>query len=115
MTERERVLSILNHRQPDQLPWMADFDYWITGMRTHGTFPEKYANRYADEGLQRLHRDMGTGFYLQGFCPFHTKRDATVDIKVTREGNRQETVMTTPVGTLHESLVFSPTSCSWAS
>lgn len=24
MTERERVLAILNHQQPDQLPWMAE-------------------------------------------------------------------------------------------
>ena len=113
MTERERVLAILRHEQPDQLPWLADLDYWRTGMVTDGTFPQKYVDTYADNGLQRMHRELGAGFYLQGYFPFTTKRD-TVDVKVTRNGNQQETVMTTPVGTLRETSVFTHESYSWA-
>lgn len=113
MTERERVLAILRHEQPDQLPWMADLDYWRTGMVTDGTFPAEYVDHRFDDGLQRMHRELGAGFYLQAYYPFAEKR-SNVEIKVVRTGNRQETTMTTPVGTLRETTEFSKQSYSWA-
>ena len=70
MTERERVLSILQKKQPDQLPWCADLTYWTHGMETDKTYPEEYRDTWYDNGFQKLHRDLGIGFYLQGYEPF---------------------------------------------
>ena len=112
MTERERVLAILNHKQPDQLPWLADFAYLVYSMEVDKTLPAKYQNQYLDEGLQRMHRDYGTGFYLQGFEPFQAVQK-NVDTTVEQKGNLRITTITSPVGTLHQVEQFSKTSYSY--
>lgn len=111
MTERERVLAILNHQQPDQLPWMADFDYWITYLRKSGIYPPQYENTRLDNGLQKLHRDMGTGFYLQGFQPW-TEEALGWEMKTEENGEVMVTTITTPVGQLRQVARYSPTSFS---
>ena len=70
MTERERVLHILQKKQPDQLPWCADLTYWRFGLETDGVYPAQYRDTWYDNGFQQLHRDLGIGFYLQGYEPF---------------------------------------------
>ena len=66
MNERERVLAILNGQTPDVIPWYADLDYWMAYMNTENLMEEKYK----DDGIYQLSRDLGAGFYLQGFFPF---------------------------------------------
>lgn len=112
MTERARVLSILKHEQPDQLPWLADLSYWIYSREIDKTLPEKYANRKFDDGLQRMHRDYGIGFYLQGYEPFYVERK-NVEINTERKGGICVTTMSTPVGSLREVQQYSKTSYSW--
>lgn len=112
MTERERVLAILNHEQPDQLPWLADLAYLVYSMEVDKSLPPKYCNQHLDDGLQRMHRDYGTGFYLQGFEPFRAVR-TNVDVNVEDKGNIHVTTISTPVGTLHEVQQFSKTSYSY--
>lgn len=73
MTERERVLAVLNHRQPDQLPWLADFAYLVHSLKETDAYPSRYIDTYLDNGLQKMHRDYGTGFYLQGFGPWKSR------------------------------------------
>ena len=100
MTERERILSILRREQPDQLPWCADLTYWTHGMDTDGTYPEKYRDTWCDNGFQQLHRDLGTGFYLQGYEPFTAQhphftetweRDGIRAVRRICSGNRELT------------------------
>ena len=111
MTERERVLAVLNKRQPDQLPWLADFAYWIHSMETCGTLPTQYRNTYLDNGLQKMHRDYGAGFYLQGSQPFKaTARDC--EIKVRTDGDITVKSIQTPVGQLREVSQYSQMSFS---
>lgn len=112
MTERERVLSILNHEKPDQLPWLADLSYLIYSMEVDHALPPEYQNTHLDDGLQKMHRDYGTGFYLQGFEPYQAVLK-NVDVKVENSGNTRVTTVTTPVGNLREVMQFSKTSYSY--
>lgn len=105
MTERERVLSILNRRQPDQLPWCADFAYLVDSMKVQGIFPQQYENTWLDNGLQKMHRDYGTGFYLQGFEPF--KGTPKADVQVLKDGDSITTIISTPFGDLREEKKYS--------
>lgn len=111
MTERERVLAILNRQQPDQLPWCADFAYLIHSMEELGTYPPQYKNTYLDNGLQKMHREWGTGFYLQGFEPFTRKLDGW-DIRAEKKGLVTTTTIETPVGSLRQVEQYSTTSFS---
>ena len=72
MTKRERILTVLGRKKPDKLPWCADLSYWMNGLEKTGKLEDKYRG---EEGLFRLHRDIGAGFYLQGFFPYKEIRD----------------------------------------
>ena len=112
MTERERVLSILQRKQPDQLPWYADLAYWTYGLEVDGKYPEEYKNTFADNGLQKLHRDLGIGFYLQGFQPFSGTTPG-YETKWEKDGNRTTQRLCCPGGKeLVEISEFSRTSYS---
>lgn len=111
MTERERVLAILNRQQPDQLPWFADFAYLIGAMEQEGTYPARYQNTHLDNGLQKMHREWGTGFYLQGFEPFEKKGNGW-ELHEEKRGDTRICTITTPVGTLRQVDQYSPLSFS---
>lgn len=111
MTERERVLAILHREQPDQLPWLADFAYLVDSMHKSGTFPPQYENTHLDDGLQKMHREWGTGFYLQGFEPFQKIPQGWMR-NVEKEGDTTVTTITTPVGELREIQQYSHMSFS---
>lgn len=112
MTERERMLSILQRKQPDQLPWCADLIYWTFGMETDHTYPEKYRNTWYDNSFQQLHRDLGIGFYLQGYEPFrayHPHFEETWE----QNGRRGIRRIRSKDGELTEISEFSEKSYSW--
>ena len=71
MTPRERVLAILSGRKPDLVPWFGDLDYWATAMIGRGERPKDFKQR---DDYIAWHRDLGVGFYLQGYFPFKTIR-----------------------------------------
>jgi len=108
MTERERVLSILRHEQPDQLPWLADLAYWTTYLERNQMLPKNWS----DELYVQMSRELGSGFYLQGFQPF---REITknVETKLEKQGNVEIQTITTPVGTLRQVSQYSPVSYSY--
>lgn len=111
MTERERVLSILNKKQPDVLPWCADLAYFIHGLQDDHKFPTQYENTLYDNGLQKMHRDLNVGFYLQGFFPFSTKtKNFTTEI--TTSGYNTIKTIKTPYGDLQEVTQYCPSSYS---
>ena len=113
MTERERVLSILQRKQPDQLPWCADLAYWTYGLEVDETYPEEYRNTWYDNGLQKLHRDLGIGFYLQGFEPFTGTRTGFEET-TEQNGNRMVQRIHCPSGgELTQISEFSRKSYSW--
>jgi hypothetical protein len=98
MTERERVLTLLRGGRPDRVPWFGDLDYWATALIGRGQKPAgfKESDAYID-----WHRDLGVGFYLQGYFPFRTSIEGC---RVTewREGPARRRRVETPRGPLTE-------------
>ena len=110
MTKRERILTVLNRKKPDKLPWCADLSYWMFGLGKMGKLKDEYSD---EQGLFRMHRDIGAGFYLQGFFPYTEKCDG-YEIKSERRGNETITKYITPKGTLREIWEYLPSSFSSA-
>jgi hypothetical protein len=106
MTPRERVLAVLNGQKPDRVPWFGDLDYWATALIGRGLKP--YDFKQSDAYLD-WHRDLGVGFYLQGYFPF---RAITEHCRVREwsEGNQRFREIETPCGTLRETWTWLPES-----
>jgi hypothetical protein len=97
MDMRSRVLSVLNGKQPDVVPWLGDLDYWMQYLNVAGLMPDPYKG----DGIYQLHRDLGLGFYLQGYFPYRTVYDG---VQVIEEpmGRDKLIRVCTPYGELHE-------------
>lgn len=106
MTPRERVLMILNHEQPDQVPWFGDLDYWATSLVKRGLKPETFI---LSADYINWHRDLGTGFYLQGYFPF-TPVYENCTVREWQDGNRRYRTITTPLGSVRECWEYIPSS-----
>lgn len=116
MSKRSDVLKVLEGKEPEFVPWFADLAYWLNYLRDEQKIPKEYlamgsnytrnlvdglAGGLAEEGLQQLHKDLGAGFYLQGYFPFQEiYHNASVEI--TKNKNDTITYYKTPYGTLRE-------------
>lgn len=96
MTYREQVLAILKGKQPDRVPWFGDLTYWYHYLATDKLLAPEHQG---EEGLYRLHRDLGVGFYLQGYFPFKTN-SRNVEIRTEQQGPDSITTLATPFGEL---------------
>jgi hypothetical protein len=90
------------------VPWFGDLDYWYHAARTAAQLPEKYQG----DGYFQLNRDLGVGFYLQGFFPF-TQHTPGITFSEQRAGDQIIRTMSTPRGDLTEVQQYLPTSFSW--
>ena len=57
MTNRERLLAILDGRPPDRIPWIPRLLLWYNAHKKAGTLPERYRNMT----LREIERDLGLG------------------------------------------------------
>ena len=105
MTPRKRVLSILEGQQPDQVPWFGDLSYWFLSLSATGKMPEHYRG----DGEFQFHRDLGVGFYLQGYFPFRPEYDG-VQIRHARQGHESVDTVDTPVGSVRQVRRYLPES-----
>jgi hypothetical protein len=105
MDIRTNVFAVLNHQKPDVVPWFGDLAYWINYLNSAGLMPEKYAG----DGIYQLHRDLGVGFYLQGYFPFRTIYDGVEILQETSERGSGTRIIT-PYGELHQFLEWIPKS-----
>ncbi len=105
VTPRERILSILKGEQPDQVPWFGDLDYWASALMAQGKMPGGFKESAA---YIQWHRELGVGFYLQGYFPFRPILD--LGERRWHEGNRRYHELCTPKGTLRECWVYLPDS-----
>ena len=108
MTNRDRVLTLLSRMKPDRVPWFGDLDYWYSATKRRGQLPAKYLG----DGYFQLNRDLGVGFYLQGFFPF-TQHNQGISFSEKIIGEQQVRTMSTPKGDLTEIQQWLPTSFSW--
>jgi len=106
MSLRERVLAVLSGRRPDRVPWFADLDYYATAMIGRGLRPAGFRQSAA---YLDWHRELGTGFYLQGSYPYQIIHD---DCRITdwHEGHDHVRQFETPVGTLRDRWTWLPDS-----
>ena len=108
MTPRERLLNILSGKKPDQVPWFGDLDYWANSLIKRGLKPKDFI--LSDDYIQ-WHRDLGVGFYLQGYFPYK-QVISNCNIRDWFEGNRHYREIGTPAGSVRECWEFIPTSFS---
>ncbi|MFI5356450.1 MAG: hypothetical protein ACHQ4G_03860 [Opitutales bacterium] len=106
MTPRERVLTLLRGGQPDQVPWFGDLDYLATAQIGRGLRPAdfKQSAAYLD-----WHRELGLGFYLQGYFPYRILQE-DCRIREWDEGPHHHRQIETPRGTLHDCWTWLPQS-----
>lgn len=128
MTSRERILGMLKGEKIDRIPWCADLAYWIDYLNDEHLMPEKYlqdqtaqqketlsqglAAPFNGKGLLDLHRDLQTGFYLQGYFPFATIYDG-VEVSTELHGTTRTTTVKTPYGDMQEVWEYGYNSHSW--
>jgi uroporphyrinogen-III decarboxylase len=108
MTNRERLLTILRGEQPDQVPWFGDLDYWANSLIRRGLKPRDFI--HSDAYLD-WHRELGVGFYLQGYFPYKQIMEGCTTHD-WYEGNRHYRQIETPVGSVRECWEYIPTSFS---
>jgi uroporphyrinogen-III decarboxylase len=108
MTPRERILSILNGKQPDRVPWCGDLDYWANSLIKRGLKPEGFIS--SDDYIQ-WHRELGVGFYLQGYFPYRQIL-GNCKVKEWYEGYKRFKEIVTPAGSVRECWEYIPTSFS---
>jgi hypothetical protein len=106
MTPREQVLKILQGEAPDRVPWFGDLDYWAGALVAQGRKSGDFA---CTRDYIEWHRDLGVGFYLQGFFPFKTILQ-NCDVKTWKDGHRRYRRIATPRGVLQECWQYIPDS-----
>jgi uroporphyrinogen-III decarboxylase len=105
MTPRERILAIVDGIQPDRVPWFGDLDYWASALIAEQKRPATFKESAA---YIQWHRELGVGFYLQGFFPFRLRLD--LEEREWHEGNRRFRELRTPLGNLRECWEYLPAS-----
>lgn len=107
MNDRQRILSLLKGNAPDRVPWLGDLSYWVGAMESRGEVPRGFGSSPA---YYDLHRQLGVGFYLQGYFPFTEKQDETVRIETSRVPGKRIRVIHTPAGSIREAWTSLPES-----
>ena len=95
MTHRERLLAVIERRQPDRLPWVPRLQLWYRAHSRKGTLPEKYR----DWSLREIEKDLGLGAPARDGAIF-TTRLTNVEVRCYREGDDEVTEYITPVGSV---------------
>jgi hypothetical protein len=109
MSPREQILTILGGNKPDKVPWFGDLDYWAFSMIERGL---KHRDFIRSSEYIKWHKDLGVGFYLQGYYPFKAVYD--FEVKTWNEGNKKFRELFTPKGNLRECWVYNESSFSEA-
>jgi len=111
VNDRQRILTMLQGGVPDRVPWFGDLTYWAGAMEQRG---EVIAGWQQSPSYYDFHRDLGVGFYLQGYWAFKEDTEADVTIEERREGDLRLRRVRTPVGELHETWQYLPVAYTWA-
>jgi len=106
MTHRERIFQILQGKQPDLVPWCGDLDYWATSLVKRELKPRGFIQ--SDDYI-RWHKDLGVGFYLQGYFPYKEIKD-NCEVKEWKEGHKRFKEISTPLGSVRECWEYIPSS-----
>lgn len=109
MSRRDDVKRVLDGKKPEYVPWFGDLDYWLSYLKAERMIPDAYAamgrgtlsGGLTDDGLQKLHKDLEVGFYLQAYFPFKTIYH-NVEEEVLENERERIIRYKTPYGNLQE-------------
>lgn len=95
MTNRERLMAIMEGKSPDRIPWIPRLTIWHQAQLHRGTLPA----RYEGMALREIERALGMGAPAREGRLFRTElRD--VEVQHKEEGLDVVTRYITPVGTV---------------
>jgi uroporphyrinogen-III decarboxylase len=96
MTNRERLLAILDGRTPDRIPWIPRLQIWHQAHQREGTLPEEYRGC----SLREVERDVFGATAARAGVIYRTKLEG-VEVRVRELGALETlTEYITPAGTL---------------
>lgn len=105
MTNRQRILAILDGRPPDRVPWIPRLQIWYDAHKLAGTLP----GRYRDRSLREVELDVFGGTAARDGVIWRSEiRD--VEVRTRRPGEMETvTEYVTPAGSVTER--FRTTDC----
>ncbi len=95
MTNRERLLAVLEGRTPDRIPWIPRLKLWYEAHRRAGTLPAEYG----DWSLREVEQDVFGGTAARDGVIFRSEMRG-VEVRERAEGMETLTEYVTPVGTV---------------
>jgi hypothetical protein len=95
MTDRERILAVIEGRLPDRIPWIPRLQIWYDAHLQRGDLPA----RYQGWDLRRIEQDLGMGTPAREGRVFRAELEG-VDVRAERTGADTVTTYTTPVGSV---------------
>jgi len=96
MTNRERVLAIMNHQSPDRIPWIPRLKMWYNAHKKAGTLPGRYCNL----SMREIERTLGMGHPARD-GKIHSERLEGVEVIKRQKGSEEITEWRTPVGSVY--------------
>lgn len=93
MTNRERMMAILEKRKPDRIPWIPRLEIWYQAHKIRNTLPEKYKSL----PLREIEKDLNLGTPARQGAVFRIEYK-NVDIVHEKRGQDTLTTYKTPVG-----------------
>ncbi|MBI3910061.1 MAG: hypothetical protein HY320_03905, partial [Armatimonadetes bacterium] len=96
MTNRQRVLAIMDRKSPDWVPWIPRLEIWYTARVKTGTMPPEYQGY----SLRQLEQAMGIGNPARRGRIYKVERPG-VETIVHRNGRESVLEHRTPLGSVY--------------
>lgn len=111
MTERERLLKVLNRETPDRVPWFADLGHWHRS--EVGTMWNLFAISNCTREIADLHREVKAGWYVEVGSLYEEIYEGGVSRERELIGDCAVERFVTPIGEVRMERKWSPISFSW--
>jgi hypothetical protein len=109
---RRLLLDVFERGAAQPLPWLVDLTYWHSAQQTRGTLDARYRG---EEGLVRLHEDLGCEVYYDyAYGPWDARYE-TAEITTSEQGHRRVCTWRCSRGSLTQEWRYLPESFCWAS
>jgi hypothetical protein len=95
MTNRERMLAVLNREAPDRVPWIPRLLLWYNARKMAGTLPD----RWKHATLREVERDLRLGTPARTGKVFEIRYEG-VEIETRKQNGKSVTEYRTPAGSV---------------
>lgn len=103
MTNRERILAVVEGRTPDRVPWIPRLQLWYNFHLSEGTLPA----RYQGKSLREIEKELGMGTPAKDGKAFEIEMP-TVEVIESVAGNTLTRTFITPRGQVWERFRIDP-------